>query len=174
MKKHSVILKKDAFLTMVLSSIEVYKKEALGYLIGYKTRELFIVEHAIPFQTAKRGFVWAKIPEKRLERIKDLAERFKTHFKIIGDFHSHPQIGSSIGLSEPSGEDITSMEKGNIYLIVAINECGEQECVRWHNTKVLSLKGSIKGYIIEIAAFYLLKEYKFSKTSVYAPFATGI
>ncbi len=173
MKKFSCILKKDAFLTMVLASVEIYKKEAIGYLIGYKTNKLFIVEHAIPFQTAKRGFVWAEIPEKRLERVKELAERFNTYFEIIGDFHSHTQLGSSAGLPEPSGEDIASMERNKVYLILAINECGE-ECVKWHNTKNLTLKGSIKGYVIEIGAFRLLKEYKFVKIPVYASFATGI
>jgi len=173
MKKFSVILKKDAFLTMVLSCVEVYKKEALGYLIGYKTKNLFLVEHAIPFQSAKRGFVWAEIPEKRLERIRELAERFKTHFEIIGDFHSHTRLGESAGLPIPSGDDIASMEKGKVYLIVAINECGD-ECVRWHNTEKLTLKGSLKGYVLEIAAFYLKREYKFEEIPVFAPFATGV
>jgi proteasome lid subunit RPN8/RPN11 len=159
---------------MILSCVEIFKREALGYLIGYKTPELFIVEHAIPFQTAKRGYVWAEVPEKRLERVRELAERFRTHFDIIGDFHSHAQLGDSPGTPEPSGDDIASMEKGKVYLIVAINKCGEEECLKWHNTETLTLKGSIRGYIIEIAAFELQGKTKCVKIPVYAPFATGI
>ena len=41
---------------MVLSSVEVFKKECLGGLLGIRSLGRIVVECAIPFQSAKRGF----------------------------------------------------------------------------------------------------------------------
>ncbi len=50
-----VQLCQTAFLSVVLSSIEAYKKECYGLLLGYRTDTDWLVEYAIPYQTATRG-----------------------------------------------------------------------------------------------------------------------
>jgi len=49
-----VYLSENAFVDLLLSSAEVYKKECLGFLLGYRLEDRFIVEHAFSFQTADR------------------------------------------------------------------------------------------------------------------------
>ena len=41
-----VYLSENAFVDLLLSSAEVYKKECFGFLPGYKLEDRFIVEHA--------------------------------------------------------------------------------------------------------------------------------
>src|SRR4030042_1522548 len=49
-----VYLSENAFIDLLLSSAEVYKKECLGFLLGYKLEDRFIVEHVFSVQTANR------------------------------------------------------------------------------------------------------------------------
>lgn len=49
-----IFLSDKAFIGMVLSAVEVYKKEYMGALLGYNLRKRIVVEYAIPYQTAKR------------------------------------------------------------------------------------------------------------------------
>ncbi len=63
-----VYLSENAFLDLLLSSAEVYKKECLGFLLGYKLEDRFIVEHAFSVQTANRrhkGVVFNKKNHKK-------------------------------------------------------------------------------------------------------------
>ena len=58
-KALQVYLNENVFMGMVLSCVEVYKKECFGLLLGYRTPEKYIVEHAIPYQTVRQGHNWA-------------------------------------------------------------------------------------------------------------------
>ena len=49
-----VYLSENAFIDLLLSAAEVYKRESLGFLLGYKPEGRFIIEHAFSFQTARR------------------------------------------------------------------------------------------------------------------------
>jgi hypothetical protein len=49
-----LFLSESAFMGLILSSIEVYKKECLGLLLGYKLEDRFIVEYTVAYQSAKR------------------------------------------------------------------------------------------------------------------------
>jgi hypothetical protein len=55
-------LSQNAFWGLLISAVEVYKKECFGLLIGHLDRqpgkEMFVVEHAVPFQRrAAQGVV---------------------------------------------------------------------------------------------------------------------
>jgi proteasome lid subunit RPN8/RPN11 len=115
-----VYLSENAFIDLLLSSAEVYKKECLGFLLGYKLEDRFIIEHAFSFQTASRkpkGVASLDGSHKKIEPILARLGRLQ----IIGDFHSHTQFGVNKGLPNPSQEDIDGMTTGDIYVIVAIN-----------------------------------------------------
>src|SRR4029450_9177715 len=65
----------NAFWGLLISAVEVYKRECFGLLIGYRDRkgpqEMYIVEHALPFQSAGRrhkGVVSNPRAHKRIDR----------------------------------------------------------------------------------------------------------
>src|SRR3712207_9209846 len=37
------------------SSVEAYKKECYGLILGYRTDRQWMIEYAVPYQTAERG-----------------------------------------------------------------------------------------------------------------------
>ena len=116
-----VYLSENAFMGLLLSSAEVFKKESLGYLLGYRLHDRFIIEYAFSLQTARRkrrGVVLHHRDKKKIEPI--LSEFVK--LQIVGDFHSHTPYGNAKGIAIPSTEDINGMEKDNLYIIIAINE----------------------------------------------------
>jgi hypothetical protein len=51
-----IFLSDKGLMGILLSSVEVYKLECHGALLGTKTRSRIIVEYAIPFQAAERKF----------------------------------------------------------------------------------------------------------------------
>ena len=51
-----VYISSNAFWALLISAIEVYKRECFGLLLGYRDHpNIYIVEHAISYQTANRG-----------------------------------------------------------------------------------------------------------------------
>jgi len=63
-----VFLSEAAFMGLVLSSIEVYKKECLGLLLGYKLEDRYIVEYSVAYQSAK-SMVHLKVFQNRVPLI---------------------------------------------------------------------------------------------------------
>ena len=68
-------ISQNAFWGLLISAVEVYKRECFGLLIGYRDRkgpgEMYIVEHAVPFQSAGRrhkGVVSNPRAHRRIER----------------------------------------------------------------------------------------------------------
>ena len=68
-------ISQNAFWGLLISAVEVYKRECFGLLIGYRDRkgpeEMYIVEHAVPFQSAgrrHRGVVSNPRAHRRIER----------------------------------------------------------------------------------------------------------
>ena len=50
-----VYISSNAFWALLISAIEVYKRECFGLLLGYRDHpNLYILEHAISYQTANR------------------------------------------------------------------------------------------------------------------------
>src|SRR4030095_15317633 len=54
-KSMEVYISANAFWALLVSAIEVYKRECFGMLLGYRdASNILVVEHAISFQTANR------------------------------------------------------------------------------------------------------------------------
>jgi len=166
-----IYLSGDAFMHLLLSGAEVFKKESLGYLLGYRLEDRFIIEHAFSLQTAKRkrrGVIFRQRDHKKIEPILAKFEKLQ----IIGDFHSHTQYGEARGLSIPSKLDIEGMEPNNLYIIIAINEI--QKGKAWRENKDGSLSGSIGDFFFKISAyFYSDKDANPVKARIYCPFPPG-
>lgn len=164
-----VYLSENAFLDLLLSSAEVYKRECLGFLLGYKLEDRFIVEHAFSVQTANRRHRGVVYNQKNHKKIEPILERF-TKLQRIGDFHSHTQFGTSKGLPYPSLEDIKEMVPGHVYLIVALNN--NQKTIPWGENRDGTISGSIGDYFFKISAHYLNRN-SVKRARIHCPFPPG-
>ncbi len=156
---------------ILLSSAEVYKKECLGFLLGYRLLDRFIVEHAFSFQTARRRPKGVSFHDRNHKKIQPIISSFEK-LQIIGDFHSHTQFGNSKGIPIPSEEDIAEMEAANVYIIAAINNTEKR--LPWRENRDGSLSGGIGDFFFKIAAFFL-KEGKTQprRGKIYCQFPSG-
>lgn len=168
--KKMVHIKERAFLAMVLSSVEVYRHETLGLLLGYEGIDRFVIEYGIPYQTAVKGYSWVAPKPRTSERMEKILERMPIN--VMGDFHSHTQWGDSKAKATPSGEDIADMEPGRVYIIVAVNDKEKDE--PWHHTDERTIRGTLSEYVIEVGAHILAGKYKSEVIKIVCPSATGL
>lgn len=113
-----ILVKENAFWHMVLSSIESYNRECLGFLIGTKNKNKFSVELAPIYLTAKRKKHEVKFPKRtKITRLEDALYDYDWG-NIIGDFHSHPSIKRDLKGFYPSDVDLKTMKKNKIYIII--------------------------------------------------------
>jgi proteasome lid subunit RPN8/RPN11 len=165
-----VYLSENAFIDLLLSSAEVYKKECLGFLLGYKLEDRFIVEHAFSVQTANRKHKGVVYNNKNHNKIRPILARFDK-LQIIGDFHSHTQFGPTKGLPIPSTEDIKGMAPHHIYLIVAINN--NEKTMHWGENRDGTISGSISEFFFKISAHFLNGSTAVKRATIHCPFPPG-
>jgi len=165
-----IFLSDKAFMGTVLSSVEVYKNECHGALLGYKTRGRIIVEYAIPFQSAENK-PSEVVPNWRRElRVIELLPKL-IHLEKLGYFHSHPQWGDTRGVAKLSGRDRDYIGKGEIEIVVAIND--SKRMTTWRESK-MRLLGTLGRYRIVIAGFYKrTKDNKIVQYRILCPHAVG-
>ena len=162
-----VYISENAFIDILISSVEVYKRECLGFLLGYKLEDRFIVEHAFSVQTANRrhkGVVYNQKNHKKIEQILSRLDKLQ----IIGDFHSHTQFGPTKGLAIPSAEDVKGMVLDRIYLIVAINN--NEKTMPWGENRDGTISGSVSDYFFKISAHFLNGNSSVKKATIHCPF----
>lgn len=167
-----VYLSENAFMGLLVSSAEVFKKESLGYLLGYRLSDRIVVENAFGLQTARRRRRGVICSDRDQKRIEPIIAGFTT-LQIIGDFHSHTPYGAKRGLSIPSREDIREMEKDKIYIIIAINERSRSHV--WKENKDGSISGSMGSFFFKISAYYYDEVHDTpQKTFIYCQFPPGL
>lgn len=165
-----VYIAENAFLDLLLSSAEVYKRECLGFLLGYKLEDRFIVEHAFSFQTASRKPKGVVSHDKSHKKIEPILERFE-RLQIIGDFHSHTQFGMTKGLPFPSMVDVMGMTQDHIYLIVAINNI--KKTMYWAENRDSTISGSVGDFFFKISAYFINSAASVRKARIHCPFPPG-
>lgn len=166
-------ISEEAFLGLVLSAIEVYKRECLGLLLGYRMEDGFLIEYAIPYQTAERSHDVADINNRYHRRLKGALEALHK-WDLIGDFHSHPQYGPAKGNVSPSNEDIRDVPENSIFIIVAINDRRKHQF--FEENKDGTISGALGEHHIKLACFYKDKDGKktIRPVPLSCPFATGL
>ncbi|MCX5720174.1 MAG: Mov34/MPN/PAD-1 family protein [Nitrospirae bacterium] len=162
-----VYISENAFIDILISSAEVYKKECLGFLLGYKLEDRFIVEHAFSVQTANRKHKGVVYNQKNHKKIEQILLRFDK-LQIIGDFHSHTQFGPTKGLPIPSEEDISGMILDRIYLIAAINN--NEKTMPWGENRDGTISGSVSDFFFKISAHFLNGNSSVKKATIHCPF----
>jgi proteasome lid subunit RPN8/RPN11 len=174
MGRMEIFLSDKAFLSIILSCVEVYHNECLGVLLGYKTRNRVFVEYAIPFQSAKRS-TEEVIPNWRREaKVIEILPKM-IHLEKLGYYHSHPQDPKNRrikGIAELSQADKESMEVEEVELIVAVNDALKKSA--WDKTARGGLSGTIGNYRFKIAGFYKRSsDNEIRRYRVLCPYAVG-
>src|SRR5436309_15602164 len=81
----------SAFWGLLISAVEVYKRECFGLLIGYRDRkgpeQRYIIEHAVPYQSAGRRHRTV-VSNSRAHRRIDRLVRSIPQMPVSRDFHS--------------------------------------------------------------------------------------
>jgi proteasome lid subunit RPN8/RPN11 len=148
-----VYLNENVLMGMVLSTVEVFKKECFGMLLGYRADGKYIVEHAIPYQSVRRGHNWTELRSDKWKIMQGILRNFPK-LDILGDYHSHTMyrdIRASITLSE---DDIAYMEPHELQIVVAINQHEYRRAWSWSLNIDRTLSGWIDRYHFRIAAYY--------------------
>ncbi len=144
-----------AFLAIVTSVIEAFAKETIGFLVGIRGENKFIIEYAIPYQTADIGYTHAEVDWKRAERVNEVIKLTGMGFEFVGDFHSHTQFGQTKAKVKPSSNDLISTKENEVYIIIAINTRKKSQPWREHSDG--SISGTIRGYHLKIGGYTIIK-----------------
>jgi proteasome lid subunit RPN8/RPN11 len=167
-------ISQNAFWGLLISAVEVYKRECFGLLIGYRDRkgpdEMYIVEHALPYQTARRrhrGVTSNPRAHKRIDRFL----RKVPQLSVIGDFHSHTMWGYSRAASHPSETDLEEMIAENTYIIVSVNDRLRE--VPWNYNDDGSLSGTTDDHYFRITAYTMTAAGEPRRSPILCPYAIG-
>ena len=136
---------------MLLSCVEVYKKECFGLLLGYRAPGKYIVEHAIAYQSVRRGHNWAELRSDKWKVLQEVLRNFPK-LDILGDFHSHTMyrdIKARVSLSQ---DDIEYMESEDLQIVIAVNE--NKRSRGWSLNADRTISGSIDRFYFKLAAYY--------------------
>lgn len=146
-----VYLSENVFMGMVLSTVEVYKKECFGLLLGYRTAEKYVVEHVIPYQSVKRGHNFAELRSDKWQLIQEILKHFP-RLDVLGDYHSHTMYGDVRAEVSLSRDDIEYMDPNDLQVVIAINE--NRRSRGWTVNTDRTMSGSLDRYHFKIAAYY--------------------
>jgi proteasome lid subunit RPN8/RPN11 len=167
-----IYLSENAFLTMILASVETFHRECMGLLVGIKKETGgFLVQHAIPYQTATRSNAEVYPSYRAQKRLKMTLLNF-SHLELIGDFHSHPSWGDLRYDVNPSEGDLQHMNEGNVYTIISINEALKKQ--PWKYNRDGTLSGSVNGYFLKLGAWYLKSGDTKRRAMIRCPFALDL
>ena len=164
-----VYLSENAFIGLLVSTIEVYRRECFGILLGHRESDRIMVDFVVPYQSARRKFQEVRIDWHRGQRVEE-AVRTTSRWELMGDYHSHPMYGSRRATTKLSGVDQKEFRDEGTSIIVAINDGHRLQ--RWGYVKGGLISGSINGYAIRIAAYQKTGE-SIARVPLVCPYAIG-
>src|SRR3972149_1761487 len=145
-----VYLSEHPFIGLLVPTIEVYRRECFGTLLGHSTPDRVFVDFAVPYQTANRKFREVHIDWKRSERVEE-AVRETSRGELVGDYHSHAMYGPLRATTQLSAEDQEYFTDGTVAIVAAINDISRPK--RWAYRPDGVISGAINGYSIRVAAY---------------------
>lgn len=164
----TVYISESAFWSLLLSAIEVYRRECFGILLGsYSYKEArFNIQYAISYQSARRGYSWVKQSMAADKRIREFLENLP-QLELVGHFHSHS--GGPLYLSET---DTQLVKPDQIMLLIEIKE--KVKFKRWRYHKDGTLSGTVGDYAIHLASYYVPEEgERERKAKIICPYGFG-
>src|SRR6476660_3007718 len=161
----------NAFWALLISAIEVYKKECFGLLLGYRDQpNIYIVEHAISYQTANRSHSSVEKNGRASKRMEKFLANLP-HLSLVGDFHSHTGWGELKGVGNLSTQDESDMVPGNLYLIITAND--KRRTSGWQYNGDGTLSGTVDDYHFRIGAYFLDESLRVKRANIFCPYAIG-
>jgi len=164
----------SAFWGLLISAVEVYKRECFGLLIGYRDRkgpeQRYIIEHAVPYQSAGRRHRTV-VSNPRAHRRIDRFLRSIPQMSVIGDFHSHTMWGYSRAASSPSDTDLEGMKSENVYVILSVNDRLRE--VPWSYNDDGSLSGTTDDHHFRLTAYTVTPASEPRRLAILCPYALG-
>ena len=164
-----VYLSENAFIGLLVSTVEVYRRECFGILLGHREPERIMVDFVVPYQSAQRKFQEVHMDWHRSQRIEE-AVRVTSRWEMVGDYHSHPMYGEKKATTKLSGVDIKDFRDEGTSIIVAINDGHRQQ--RWGYVKGGLISGSINGYSIRMVSYHREGE-AIVRVPLVCPYAVG-
>jgi proteasome lid subunit RPN8/RPN11 len=169
----TVHLSQTAFLSIALSSVEAYKKECYGLILGYRTDTQWLVEYAVPYQTADRGHKMVTPHSQRDRRVRSCLAQL-CDYEFLGTFHSHPAWGNLRAKATPSQWDALMLPRGDLDLIVAVNDARRPRRFGYGD-KGRTLRGTVSAFSLIMAAYYkpTIGDAGVRRTLIRCPYALG-
>lgn len=161
-----VVIRNPALINMLVSSIEVYKKDALGILLGIKKGKTYYIRYAINFQKVKRSYESIEIDDRTQKRINSLLNNV-SKYSLVGDFHSHP--GGPCKLSNTDKKDMKETAT-DVSVLVVVEKGKKPKQWKYSNKQ---LQGSVDGYFVTFQA-YEHSNGKINKIPVKAPYVKNL
>lgn len=115
----------NALYTLILSAVEVYKKEVLGLVLGHKYGDLWFIKLALPLVFADNAYTHVNWIQNRVERLKDFRALLTKKYSFLGFYHSHTDYANYEAEPTPSQADIDSFmsdKDAEIEIIIAIKQ----------------------------------------------------
>lgn len=166
-----VYISANAFWALLIAAIEVYKKECYGLLLGYRdSSNVYIVEHAVSYQTATRRHTSVEKNRRASQRIQKFLSNLP-HLSVIGDFHSHTGWGHLKGVGHPSQTDLADMVHEHVYIIVVAND--KKRSSTWQYNEGGTLSGTVDDYHFRVGAYYLDADSRSKRANIFCPYAIG-
>ena len=152
-----VFIQDSALLSIIIASVEVFRKETYGILLGKKQGKNYFVKHAISFQTATHDYEFVAIDKSSENRLANIA-KYLTKQKYLGDFHSH--AGRFEELSRYDKKDILMQGPNKVFFLIVIRR--PKRAFKWaYNSREKSVSGSLgKRFFVKIFAFQVNKKTK--------------
>jgi len=139
---------------MVASSIEVYKREVLGYLFGRTRGGRLRVSYGLPLQTSRRRFKQVTFPPPDRDRRVATLDRFLRR-DLVGDYHSHTDFDGVLQRRLSSHDRLAMHDCGYPLSIVVSVETGLRRTSRWRMWKsdpvvygAIRVNGSVYGILL--------------------------
>lgn len=114
-RKEKIHISREAIIQMVLSAIEVYPNECLGFL--GKDKKTGVIDFVLPFQRVERSPTQVVFDTEVIKGLNIVVEHGGRK-RIIGSFHSHCGEDASLSLSE--ADKISLPHIGEYAIIVLI------------------------------------------------------
>jgi len=166
-----VYISANAFWALLISTVEVYKKECFGLLLGYRDNSnIYIVEHAISYQTANRRHTSVEKNGRASRRIDKFLANVP-HLSVIGDFHSHTGWGDLKGVGNLSSQDVYDMVPENLNIIIVAND--KRRASAWQYNGDDTLSGTVDDYHFRIGGYFLDESLKPKRANIFCPYAIG-
>lgn len=162
-----LVLRNQAFVNILASSLEVYKKEAYGVLLGRRRGRDYVVRYVFSYQSAKRHYDWVVMDPRRQNRI-DQILKCLMDYRYIGDFHSHIDWPAHL-----SDADKKEMRELGIPVSILLLVKDASRRARWRFLQSdFSLTGTVGDrYFIKIYAYeYDRHSGKIRKLRIHCPF----